>query len=145
MNSDIILDDENFEEYFFDARRFRPKRGQVMACYTAMVDFVDGFEKRQLIDLLQTTDKAVPAANVMKRLCYAVEPDCYRVPREMMGDLLSGMTSDEVAEKKYRFKTEMFYYCDPENVPTDDLHWSCVTLKNLDNFLDAIEKESPSE
>ena len=135
------IDEDSFEEYFFDARRHKPQRGQVLAVYAAMADFVDGFEKRQLIDLMQKTDKCLPAAQVMRKLCHAVEPDCYRVPREMSEDLAAGMTEDEVAEKPYRYKVEIFYYTQVEYIPKDDDHWSCVSLLNLDHYLGKINGE----
>lgn len=134
--SEIEIDEKNFEEYFFDTRKFKPLKGQVIVRYSAMAELVDGEEKRHLIDLLRQSDKAFSAVQIMQRLLHAPEPYCYSVLREMAEDLAGGMTDDEVAEKPYKYKIELDYYTDPENFPKDDPHWSCISELNLDDFID---------
>jgi hypothetical protein len=133
---ELVIDETNFDKHFFDVRRHAPKRGQVIARFTAVADLVDGRLKRDLIDLLKNTEKALPATNVMRKLGCCTEADSYRVCIEMTKDLLSGMSDDEVAEKVYEYHLESFYYTDPSNVPTDDPHWSTITMLNLNEFVD---------
>ena len=134
--TETIIDESNFEQFFFDVRKHKPQRGQIMARYTAMADFVDGMMKKHIIDLLHR-DKAEAAVAVMRKLGCATEPDSMRVVREVCDDLLSGMTPAEVELKAYKYQLESFYYTDIENVPKDDPHWSVINIRNMDDFLDA--------
>ena len=59
--NEVIINENNFEEYFFDVRKHKPKHGQVMARYAAVAEFVDGMMKKNIIDLLKK-DKAIAAA-----------------------------------------------------------------------------------
>lgn len=130
----MIIDESNFNEYFFDTRTHKPQKGQVMAKYTAIAEFGAGAEKRQMIDLLQKPDKAFAATQVMRKLLCASELDAIRVPKEMAVDLLT-MTPQQVEEKLYKYVFEMFFYVKPEYIP-DDPHWSSISLLNLDRFLE---------
>lgn len=145
--NDIKITDENFNEYFFDVRTNEPKRGQIMACYSAIAFFGDGNEKRQILDLLMYTDKMVACAQVMRKLLLTSEVDSYRIPRLMAQDLASGMSRDEVARKEYKFVFEMMFYTEPQHVPQDDPHWKSISLLNLNEFLDKKEdiEESVAE
>ncbi len=135
MSEEVVVTDDNFEEYFFDVRRHDPQRGQIMACYTACADFVDTNYKRDVIKLLKL-DKAIPATKLMKRFHGATELDSIRIPLQMAEDLHSGMSEDEVAAKAYPLIVEYFFYTMKEYVPTDDPHWTLISLRNLDEFID---------
>ena len=125
------IDETNFENYFFDARRYAPQQGQVMAKYHAVAEFIGGQAKRDVIGLLKT-GKTHQASQVMRRIHLAKEPDCYRVLREMSEDLLSGKSEAEVEDTPYEFEIEAFYYTDKENVPKDDLRWETIELMSFD-------------
>lgn len=127
---EIVIDESNFHEYFFDVRTHKPKPGQVMACYSAMADFVRSNEKKQMISLLKMPNKANAAAQIMRKLLHASERDAVRVPREITEDLISGMSDDEVLDKNYNYKVELYYYTDPVNLPPDP-HWTSISLLNL--------------
>lgn len=126
MAEELIIDDTNFHEYFFDVRRHRPKEGQILAKFTAVAAFGNGPHKYDVIKLLQM-DKAKQAAAVMQKIHHARVPDCYRVCREMCEDLLSGMTDAEVAAKEYEYVFEAFYYTQREYVPADP-HWDTIQI-----------------
>lgn len=131
---DIEINESNFGEHFRDVRTGSPCKGEVIAQYTAVADFVEGNEKRQIISLLTSTENKMEAtAQVMRKLLFASEVDAYKVPRMIAEDLLSGMSEDEVAAKPYRYTLEMFFYTKPENIPKDDPHWSSITLLNVDD------------
>ena len=55
--SELVIDESNFTEYFKDCRIHRPERGDVMAKYTAIAEFVDGAMKKDVIHLLLNHDK----------------------------------------------------------------------------------------
>ena len=140
--NEIEINEENFSQYFKDARNHNPEKGEIIAQYSASAEFVDGNEKRQFISLLTSTENKMEAtAQVMRKLLFASELDAYKVPRQMAEDLLSGMTEDEVSAKPYKYTLEMFFYTRPENIPLDDPHWSTISVLNLEEFLD--KKESP--
>lgn len=121
---------QNFEDYFFDVRKHRPKPGQIMAKYTAYAEFVAGREKEDVLYLLKR-DKAKEACLVMQKIHGAREPDSYRVCREMVEDLINGMSDKEVLEKPYGFVMEFFFYTQKECVPEGDPHWECIKLVQL--------------
>ena len=132
MAEETKITQENFGEYFFDVRKNRPKQGQIMAKYAAVAEFVDGPEKRDIIRLIQM-DKAYQAAQVMKKIHLAKEPDCYRVLREMCQDLIDGMTEEEVEKKPYEFVLEAFFYTNREYVPKNDPKWETIDLIEYDD------------
>lgn len=141
----IEITEDNFSQYFYDIRKNKPQKGQVMACYTAIAHFGDGSDKRYVIDLIRQNGKIQAAAQFLKKSAYAAEPDCWSLLKEMVSDLLSGMTIQEVAEKSYRYKLEIFYYTTPECIPANDPHWTTISIANLDQFLDNPQKSSSSE
>lgn len=136
MNDEIIIDENNFEEYFFDVRKHKPKRGQIMARYAAVAEFVDGVMKKNIIELLKK-DKAIAATQVLRKLGCATERDSVRLCKEICQDMLSGMSDEEIEQKSYKYTIEVFYYTEQKHMPLDDPHWSVISIKNLDEFLDA--------
>ena len=101
MSNDILITEENFDQYFFDVRKHMPKKGQIMACYRSIAELVEGNEKKNLIDLLMNTDKAIAATQVMRKLFLASEDDAVKIPREITQDLLD-IGYDEVLKKPYK-------------------------------------------
>lgn len=142
--SDIKLSPETFGDFFFDVRKHRPKKGQIMARYSAVGELVDeGPLKRDLIKLLiEHPNGGEAAAKVMRKLGGAIERDSYRVPREMVEDLVGGFTDEQVAAKPYKFILEHFFYTHREYVPTDDPHWSMIEILNISEFDGTTEASS---
>lgn len=130
---ELVIDESNFHEYFFDVRMHRPKRGQVMARYSGIAEFVDGRMKQDVVDLLRTKDKGQIAVQVLRKLGCATERDAIRVCKEICQDLLT-MPVEEVIQKTYKYTIEVFYYTQKEYVPTDDPHWSVISLINAGEF-----------
>jgi len=140
-SKELVINEENFSEYFKDVRNYVPEKGQIMAQYSASAEFVDGDEKRQIISLLKNTDHKMEAtAQVMRKLLHTSEIDAYKIPRMMAEDLLSGMTEDEVTKKPYKYTFEMFFYTYLKYMPKDDPHWISISLVNVNQIL----KENPS-
>lgn len=131
MSEDLVIDEKNFNRYFFDVRTNKPQPGQIMACYTAIAEFIDGNEKRQIIDLICRTDKAHAIAQVMRKLLFASEKDANCVPIQISEDLMSGMSVEDVLKKPYKYTVEMFFYTKPEYMPKNDPHWTTVSLLNV--------------
>src|SRR5438105_1641757 len=119
------------KEVFFDVRCNRPKKGQILALYTAMAEFISGPEKQNIIDLLKNTEKAIAVSQVMKKLICASELDSFRVPIAIAEDILKGLTDKEILDKIYKFKMEMYFYALPQDIPVDDPHWSTISLVDL--------------
>jgi hypothetical protein len=127
---EIVIDENNFDQYFFDVRLHKPQTGQIMACYSAIGEFVRSNEKKQLIDLLKMPGKAMAATQIMRKLFNASELDSIRIPRQIAEDLKGGMAEDLILDKPYKFKLEMFFYTDPKHLPADP-HWSSISLLGL--------------
>jgi len=137
MENDLVIDESNFAKYFRDCRISRPERGDVMARYSAIAEFIDGRMKQDIISLLTDyDDKALAATNVMRKLGCATESEAIRICKEVAEDLANGMTEKEVEDKVYKYKMEVFYYTKKEYVPEDDPHWTVISIANLDKFLD---------
>jgi hypothetical protein len=135
MTEEIEINESNFSEYFRDVRRTKPEKGEVIAKYSAIAEFVDGGEKRQIISLLTDTENKMEATvQIMRKLLFASEVDAHRVPRLMAEDLLSEMSCDDVAKKSYKYTLEMFFYTKPEHIPKDDPHWCSISVLNLEDL-----------
>jgi hypothetical protein len=128
---EVVITPENFYEYFYDVRKSKPKKGQVMARFTAVAEFVEGRGKRDIMALLKQ-DKAYQAAQVMRKIHGAREPDCYRICREIAQDMLN-MSELEVEKKSYEFLIELFFYTQREYVPKNDPHWETIPLIHIDS------------
>jgi hypothetical protein len=139
----VEITEKNFSKYFFPVNEHAPQKGQVMARWRATADFVDGWVKRNVIELLCTSKAgAQTAARVMKKIVMATDKDGIRVLREMAQDLVDGKTLDEVAEKPYKFTIEQFYWTQKEHVP-EDPHWdiiSIVDVRGVDSKIDWNDK-----
>ena len=136
MSDEIVIDQANFSQYFRDCRMHRPERGDIMAKYTAIAEFIDGRMKTDVIDLLMNHEKAYAATQVLRKLGCATEFDSIRICKEIAEDLASGMTPEEIEKKAYEYQMEVFYYTKKEYFPTDNPHWSLISIANLDSFLD---------
>lgn len=136
----IEITEANFHEHFFDVRRHGPKKGQVLAKFTAVAEFVSGQGKRDIINLLQT-DKVHQAVQVMRRIHGVREPDCYRICREIAEDLLV-MSPRRVENKPYEFVVEYLFYTKKEYVPRSK-HWETIHVMEYDEankqFVSRIE------
>lgn len=133
--ANLEITEENWDQYFFDVRKHNPQQGQIIACYSAIAYFVDGIEKEHVIQLLKGKQKAEAVAQIMRKLHHASEPDCWRIPREMAEDLISGMSEIEVLKKEYKYTAEFYYYTEAKYVPDNDPHWTIISILNLDDFL----------
>jgi hypothetical protein len=143
---EIEITPDNFDEHFFDVRKNKPQKGQIMAKYTAIAELVDGRMKRDLIDLLLYHKRGGPtAAQVMRKLGGAGEGDSYKVVRKMAEDLAAGKSVEEVAETPYKFLLEHFFYTQKELVPKDDPHWSVIELLNFVEGTQPTALESPGQ
>lgn len=137
--SDVLITPENFSEYFYDVRTNRPQRGQVMARYAAVAEFVDGEMKRDIIDMLCLHNQIESAMKILRKLAGATEKDAIKVLLDMSRDLVT-MSPKEVAEKPYQYVCEFFFYTKKEHIPLDP-HWSCISIDNLEQFLDAADNK----
>lgn len=129
---ELVIDSSNFDQHFFDVRKNKPKKGQVMAKFNAIAVFGSGQEKMDIINLVKT-DKIHQASQVMQRIHLAKAPDCYKVLREICEDLYSGMSDEEVNEKEYEFVVESIFYTQKENVPKNDPHWETLDVIKYDS------------
>lgn len=124
---------ENFNEYFFDTKKHEPKEGDVIAKFSATGEFLESREKTHIIDLLLKDGKILPAIQLMVKIHHAREESAIELLKNMIEDLMNGMTPEEVNKKPYKFYIEMFFYTKPEYIPTDDPHWKYIEIVKLNN------------
>ena len=134
--NELVINKDNFYEYFRDVKNNKPQRDEVIARFTAIAEFMDGQMKRDVIDLLSNNGKTEAAIRVMQNIGSATEKEAIRICKEICKDLSEGMSFQEVENKTYEYQLEFFYYTKKENIPIDDPHWSIISIKNLDEFLD---------
>lgn len=130
--SDLVIDESNFNQYFFDTRHHPPKPGQILACYEAKADFIDGNLKRDIIHILISKDNASQSAvQLMQKLAGATDLASIDVIKSIMKDLYSGMSTEEVAAKPYEFQFRYFYYTYRQCMPKNDPHWWSTSLVDV--------------
>lgn len=128
QDEDLVIDESNFSEYFFDVRYNQPKEGQCLARFRARAEFVDGQLKRDVVHILLSMAKGGDGAcKAMRKLAGASEKDAIRIPIQMCQDLASGMTVQEVYDKPYEYDCEFFFYANPMDVPFDK-RWEIIKL-----------------
>lgn len=132
MSDDLVIDHNNFSDYFSDVKFHGPKPGEVMARYVAKAELVAGEEKGYLIDLLITNPKgAEMGVQMTQNLFGATESDAIRVCKRIAEDLILGLSKEEVMEKPYDYTLEKFYWTKGEYVPKDDPHWQVIKITML--------------
>jgi hypothetical protein len=137
IDNDLTIDESNFSQYFRDASKFPPRKGDILVCYRAKADFVYGDLKKDVVDLLSnSTFGAKTSIQIIKKLAKTNEKEAVLLTKTICEDLYSGMTEDEVLAKSYSYLFEMFFFAKKEHVPIDDKHWECMTITNLDEYLE---------
>jgi len=126
---EVLVTDENFADYFHDIRTSKPKKGQVLAKFSAIAEFVDGQGKKDIMYLLKL-GKVEQAIAVMRKIHGVKELDCYKMLREMCEDMLK-MTDEEVEKKVYEFVIQLFFYTKREYVPASP-NWETIQLLEYD-------------
>ena len=128
---ELIIDESNFNDYFFDVRTSNPKKGHIIACYTAKAELNSGEDKKRLIDVLLTPGAGVAASQFMKKVFLAIELDSILVPIEMLNDLKSGKSIEFIQDKPYSYTFQMLFYTKLEYVPKlYDFHWTTMEIIN---------------
>lgn len=129
MEEELIIDESNFNDYFFDIRTNNPKKDYIIACYTAKAELIYGEDKKRLIDILLTPGAGVAASQFMKKVFLSVELDSILIPIEILNDLKQGNTIEFVLNKVYAYTLQMLFYAKKEHVP-EDLHWTTMEIIN---------------
>lgn len=126
----LVIDESNFNQYFFDARFNEPQPGQVLACYQATAELGDGSLKRDIMNEL-SENKPLMATKIMQKIGGADEKESIRIVKEINNDLISGMAEDEVYDKRYPFRHQNYFYTYRGCVPKNDPHWSNTSLLDI--------------
>lgn len=130
MDNELVINESNFDDYFFDIRLHEPKKGQVIAVYTAIAELLNGIDKQRFISILMTDGAAIAATQFAKKVFLATEEDSVKLPISIIDDLKSGMKLEEVFEKPYKYTFQMSFYTNKEYIPHNDPHWSCANILN---------------
>lgn len=129
MEEELIIDESNFNDYFFDIRTNNPKKDHIIACYTAKAELISGEDKKRLINILLTPGAGVAASQFMKKVFLSVELDSIMIPIEMLNDIKSGNTVESILDKVYTYTLQMLFYARKEHVPKDS-HWTMIEIIN---------------
>lgn len=135
MSDELIIDETNFNDHFFETKTHRPKPGQVLARYTAMAELVDGDVKDFIINALRKPEKigGEMVKQVLKHHCHATDYFSEAIMEQIYDDLHKyNLSENDVREKPYRFQIEYFYWTKPENIPENDVHWERISVVESD-------------
>lgn len=133
---ELIIDENNFSEYFRDAFKFPPKEGDILVRYRAKADFINGEDKKDVVyQLSNSSFGARSAIQIIKKLGKTNEKEAVSVAKRICEDLYGGMKEEEVLAKPYSYLFEMMFFAKKEHIPADDEHWECITITNLDEYL----------
>lgn len=137
-DTEVIIDETNFGEYFFDVKKHAPKKGQVLAKFTAVAELVNAFPKDQIVRMLLHNPKGGDLApKVLRNICNATEAESVNLAKRIAQDLAEGMSEDEVLNKPYEYIMELFFWTNEECVPKDCPNWT--TIKMLNNMEDTVD------
>lgn len=132
MTDEVVIDENNFQEYFRPIEDGPPREGEVLAIFRSMAELEDGEIKRDIVRLLSTVELGPKMAiQVMQKLCKADERWATRVVMHICSDLYHGMNIEDVYKKRYEFMVEMKFYTKREHIPDNDKHWSKIDVRNI--------------
>lgn len=135
---DLVIDESNFNKYFFDVRTSSPQKDHVMACYTAVAELISGEDKKRLINILTTPGTAAAASQFMKKVFLSLELDSIQVPIDILTDLKTN-SIEYVMEKPYKYSMQMLFYAKREHIP-EDPHWTIMEIINNNILFQNYEK-----
>jgi hypothetical protein len=142
MSDELVINGENFNQYFFEVNLHSPKPEQIMARYCAKAALIESEEKGYLIDMLTTNPKGAEMGVQMARKMFgAKEDDAVALCKEIVSDLLRGKDRDEVLKKRYPFTFEKFFWTKEEYVPKNDPHWKAIKITIATGFKDEEKTE----
>jgi len=132
-SEEIVINEENFNEYFKEINKNKPEKGDIIASYRAKAYLVEGDLKKDVIKLLKTKEGVNSAVKILNKFAYCIYEDAVSICKNICQELSLGLSDEEVLKKEYPYTLEIFYYTKKENVPENDKHWSIMTIidKNL--------------
>lgn len=130
--NDLIIDETNFDQYFKDISSSKPEKGDILACYTTKATLSGGDLKKDII--LAAEENIYSAIKLLQKIAKARYLDSIKILREIISDILSGKSKEEVESKEYEYIAEFFYYTKREYIPEDDPHWSTLKIHNINDF-----------
>jgi len=141
--SDLIIDENNFSQYFRDVLTNKPSKGDVLVCYKAIAELCDGDLKEQVVESL-FLDKVGPnkAITLLTKIGKSSRKEAISLIKKISYDLYNGMSKPMVLAKAYEYLFEIYYYSKEEYLPKNDKHWEMVKINNLDEYLDNVKKEN---
>ena len=130
----LVIDENNFSEYFKDISNNKPDKGDTIACYTTKAFLGSGALKKDIIFSMEENIQS--SIKILQKLAKSRYIDSINVLKQMISDRLSGMSREEVENKEYEYVAEFFYYVKKEYIPENDPHWSTLKIHNINEFLD---------
>jgi len=136
----LVIDESNFTEYFREINKSKPQKGDVLACYRAIAELVDGDLKEQIVESL-FLEKIGPkkAVALMTKLGKTSRKEAIKLVKKIFMDLYNGMSKTMVLSKTYEYLFEIYYYTKEEYVPKNDKHWELIKLNNVNEFIDKFQ------
>ena len=134
MSKELIIDENNFSDYFKDVSvNHKPNKGEIIACYITRAKFGAGDLKSDVISSMK--ENVFSTIKILQKIAKARYLDSIIILKQMLSDKLSGMSDREIEDKEYEYIAEFFYYTKKEYVPTDDPRWSTLKIHNVDELL----------
>lgn len=126
---ELVIDQSNFDQYFFDIKKHGPTEGQIMARFCAKAQLMNSVEKQNLVDVLLTNKEGAEiGVNMSQNTFSCTESEAVKLCKEIVLDLLNGKSKTEVLEKPYTFTIEKFFWTREEYVPKNNPHWKAIKI-----------------
>lgn len=132
----MIINDENFSQYFRDVTKNKKEEGDITVSYRSVMELPDCELKRDVIRLLSEVDGgAGMAVEALCRYAAAAKQDAIRLCTQISVDIMNGMGIEQVACKVYYYEVVLFFYVKSEYFPESWLKekntaWAIVEDKN---------------
>jgi hypothetical protein len=128
MNHEIVIDENNFHQYFRNTRKSRKQKNDIVVMYFSSAVFVDGKLKEEVIDLLCYEFNSVnKCIGKLFKYAYAPQREAIRLCKEIIKDFNNGISRDEIVRKEYPFFLQMFFYTKDDYVPKNDKRWVVIS------------------
>jgi hypothetical protein len=128
MNNEIVIDENNFHQYFRNTRKSRKQKNDIVVMYFSSAVFVDGKLKEEVIDLLCYEFNSVnKCIGKLFKYAYAPQREAIRLCKEIIKDFNNGISRDEIVRKEYPFFLQMFFYTKDDYVPKNDKRWVVIS------------------
>ena len=116
--TDLIITDENFNQYFRDITKHARQDGDILVSYRSLMELPDCQLKRDVIRFLTEVDHGANlAVEALMRYAAASKHAAIALCARMTVDLAKEKKPGHVAGKTYQYESVLFFYINKDHFP----------------------------